>query len=159
MLGEERDGTVLAFSNIYSKPPVALSKVNRLQSRQDFRVVFREGIRCHGSHLTLRALRLKTNLADLSDQTVRQSSLNKHLSQTRIGISISTKVSKRAVIRNRIKRQLQAAFRCLLPQLLPGWQVVVVVQPSAVQEECDYLQFLQELKQLLAEAEVLNGNS
>lgn len=63
------------------------------------------------------------------------------------------------MIRNRIKRQLQAAFRCLLPQLLPGWQVVVVVQPSAVQEECDYLQFLQELKQLLAEAEVLNGNS
>jgi len=35
---------------------------------------------------------------------------------------------------------------------------VVVVQPSAAQE-CDYQQFLQELEQLLAKAEVLNGNS
>jgi ribonuclease P protein component len=47
----------------------------------------------------------------------------------------------------------------LLPHLLPGWRLVIVVQPSAVQEECDYQQFLQELKQLLAEAEVLNGYS
>jgi len=81
-----------------------------------------------------------------------------HITPTRIGISISLKVSKRAVIRNRIKRQLRAAFRCLLPQLSPGWRLVVVVQPSAAQE-CDYQQFLQELEQLLAEAEVLNGHS
>jgi len=139
---------------------VALSKLNRLQSRQDFRAVFREGIRHHGSHLTLRALRSK---ADVSDPEARGSATqlasNKQLSATKIGISISTKVSKRAVIRNRIKRQLQAAFRCLLPLILPGWRLVVVVQPSAAQEQCDYQQFLQELKQLLAEAEVINGHS
>ena len=88
-----------------------------------------------------------------------QSGSSVHLIPTRIGISISLKVSKRAVIRNRIKRQLRAVFRCLLPQLSPGWRLVVVVQPSAAQEKCDYQQFLQELKQLLAEAEVLNGHS
>lgn len=125
-------------------------KKNRLQSRHDFRAVFREGIRLHGTHLTLRALRSKTEMS--GDHAIAP------ILPTRIGISISTKVSKRAVIRNRIKRQIRAAFRYLLPKLLPGWRLVVIVQPSAV-KECDYHQFLQELEQLLVEAEVLNGYS
>lgn len=75
---------------------------------------------------------------------------------TRIGISISQKVSKKAVVRNRIKRQIRAALRQLLPRLTPGWQLVIVVRPGA--QECEYGQFLRELKQLLAEAEVLNGH-
>lgn len=78
---------------------------------------------------------------------------------TRIGISISTKVSKKAVVRNRIKRQLRAAFRYLLPRISPGWLLVVIVQPSAARQECVTKQFLQELEQLLVAAEVLNGNS
>jgi ribonuclease P protein component len=78
------------------------------------------------------------------------------LPPTRLGVSISQKVSKRAVVRNRIKRQIQAAFRCLLPKLPPGWQLVVVVKPNAI--ECDYEEFLRELKQLLVNAEVLNGH-
>lgn len=76
---------------------------------------------------------------------------------TRIGISISQKVSKRAVIRNRIKRQIRAAMRQLLPRFPLGWNLVIVVQPQAVQ--CDYFQFLRELEQLLIESEVLNGHS
>lgn len=74
----------------------------------------------------------------------------------RIGISISQKVSKRAVIRNRIKRQICAALRRFLPQLAPGWQLVIVVKPGAIQ--CDYEEFLRELEQLLTSAEVLDGH-
>jgi len=138
---------------------VALPKANRLQSRQDFQAVFREGIRRNSSHLTLRALRVKSdsNSPNTVEKTTQQA-VNTHPIPTRIGISISTKVSKRAVIRNRIKRQLKAAFRGLLPQISPGWRLVVVVKPSAA-KGCDYQQFLQELEQLLAEAEVINGNS
>ena len=76
---------------------------------------------------------------------------------SRIGIAVSQKVSKSAVIRNRIKRQIRAAFHQLLPHLKSGWLLVVVVKPQATQ--CEYQQFLQELEQLLAAAEVLNGNS
>ncbi len=139
---------------------MALSKVNRLSSRQEFRAIFREGIRRHSSHLILRALRLKAELPspELLD-AIPQSTANTHFTPTRIGISISTKVSKRAVVRNRIKRQLRAAFRYLLPRLSSGWLIVVVVQPSAAQQECGTQQFLQELEQLLVAAEVLNGNS
>ena len=125
---------------------MALPKVNRLKNRHEFQTLFREGNRLKSSHLTLRALRLQTPSGIITGAT-------------RIGISISTKVSKRAVIRNRIKRQIRAAFRSLLQQIAPGWSLVVVVQPEAVLSKCDYQQFLQELKQLLAKAEVMNGHS
>ncbi len=126
---------------------MALPKVNRLKNRHDFQTLFREGSRLKSSHLTLRALRMQIIPG------------KKVVGSTRIGISISTKVSKHAVIRNRIKRQIRAAFRFLLPQITPGWSLVVVVQPQAVTSKCDYQQFLQELEQLLAKAEVINGHS
>lgn len=137
---------------------VVVSKAHRLSSRHDFRAVFREGIRRHGSHLTLRALRLKT-ATTCTDIHSAASAEQAQQQPTRIGISISTKVSKKAVVRNRIKRQLRAAFRCLLPRISPGWLIVVVVQPSAGQQQCVTQQFLQELEQLLVATEVLNGNS
>lgn len=73
-----------------------------------------------------------------------------------IGISISQKVSKRSVVRNRIKRQLRAILRQLLTEIAPGWRLVIVVKPEATQ--CGYEQFLQELKQLLIQAEVIDGH-
>lgn len=97
-----------------------------------------------------------TSVADGKLATAKH---NKVGAPTRIGISISTKVSKKAVVRNRIKRQLRVAFRCLLPRISPGWLLVVIVQPSAARRECVTKQFLQELEQLLVAAEVLNGNS
>lgn len=77
-------------------------------------------------------------------------------SPSRIGVSISLKVDKRSVVRNRIRRQIQAAFRHLLPRMAKNLDVVVVVHPPAIQ--CGYLHFLQELEQVLAHAEVLHGD-
>jgi ribonuclease P protein component len=122
---------------------VALPKANRLKARQDFSAVFRKGIRRQARHLILRAWRQSAAIAEPEIPT-------------RIGFSISQKVSKKATQRNRIKRQLRAAFRQLLPRLKCGWLLVIVVKPEA--PECDYQQFLQELEQLLADAEVLNGD-
>lgn len=73
---------------------------------------------------------------------------------TQFGISISQKVSKKAVIRNRIKRRIKAVLGQLLPRCRSGWQVVIIVRPAAI--ECDYSKFLQELEQLLISAEVIN---
>jgi ribonuclease P protein component len=115
-----------------------LPQSNRLKHRRDFDAVYQRGIRQNLSCLGIRVLR--TTLPKPS----------------RIGISISKKVSKRAVVRNRIKRQIRAALRQLLPRLAPGWDIVIGVRNEAV--TCDYHQFLQELEQLLAKAEVLDGN-
>lgn len=78
------------------------------------------------------------------------------IGESRFGISISKKVSKLAVVRNRLKRQIKAALRSLLPQIQPGWSVVIVVRSTIV--DCTYAQILRELEQLLIKAEVIRGN-
>ena len=120
---------------------MALPKANRLRNRKDFQKVYRQGIRRSGHYLTLRAWQEK------KQQEVKPSCF---------GISISRKVSKKAVVRNRIKRQLKGAIRELLTQISPGWKIVLVVKPEA--RGCEYEHFLRELKKLLTKAEVLHGH-
>ncbi|WP_066376890.1 ribonuclease P protein component [Anabaena sp. CA = ATCC 33047] len=132
---------------------MALPKAHRLKSRQDFQAVFREGIRRYSFHFTLRALKPSPSTASSEDTAT------KILPCTKMGISISTKVSKKAVVRNRIKRQIAAALHQLLPKIAPGWKLVVIVKPTAAESKCVSQQFLQELEQLLAQTEVLNGHS
>lgn len=127
-----------------------LPDANRLKHRKDFSAVYRKGMRRNSAHLSLRALR-KPKSADSTKPTAAKS-----LQPTRTGISISLKVSKRAVVRNRIKRQIRAALRQLLPRIKLGWDLIIVVRPIA--QECKYAEILQELEQLLVEAEVLDGN-
>ncbi len=129
---------------------MALPKVHRLRQRRDFSLIYQTGLRQSTSNLTLRALRLPKGGTKLGSPLVET------IPPARIGISISQKVSKRAVVRNRIKRQLRAILHQFLPHIAPGWQLVIVVKPSATQ--CGYEQFLQELKQLLIGAEVMNGH-
>jgi ribonuclease P protein component len=128
-----------------------LPPANRLKHRKDFSAVYRKGMRRNSAHLSLRALR-KPKSVESAKLTAEKS-----LQPTRTGISISLKVSKRAVVRNRIKRQIRAALRQLLPRIKLGWDLIIVVRPSA--QECNYAEILQELEQLLVEAEVLDGNS
>lgn len=134
---------------------MALPQAHRLRHWRDFQNVYQKGIRRSGRYLTLRGLLQRTSTVD-APTSERLPSLTKDKPPTRIGISVSQKVSKKAVVRNRIKRLIRAALRQLLPQISPGWRLVVGVRPGA--EQCDYAQFLRELKQLLAEAEVLNGH-
>ncbi|EAW33840.1 ribonuclease P protein component [Lyngbya sp. PCC 8106] len=129
-----------------------LPKVHRLWHPQDFKAVYARGVHRKTSHLTLRALRCSPQPEDQISEI-----LNQTQRATRIGISISQKVSKRAVVRNRIKRQIRAAFRQLLSKLSSGWDIVIVVKPTAI--ECNYAEFLQELEQLLVQAEVINEYS
>lgn len=148
---------------------VALPKANRLRRSQEFSAVYQRGLRRHSQHLTLRVLRQRPvikgsgsraggNVGASPDNSPGASGLRMNSARrpTRIGVSVSTKVSKRAVIRNRIKRRIQAALYQFLPSFAVGWDLVVVVHPVAV--ECDYSQFLQELEQLLVDAEVFHGN-
>ncbi|MBF2084954.1 ribonuclease P protein component [Thermoleptolyngbya sp. C42_A2020_037] len=141
---------------------MALPKVHRLKRRQEFSKVHQAGVRRSTRNFTLRALRQfparqgKPGLPS-SDKPDRDAAEKLERSPTRIGITVSTKVSKRAVVRNRIKRRIRAALRELLPGFTTGWMIVVIVQPVAV--KCNYKEILQELKQLLIEAEVFDGHS
>ena len=74
----------------------------------------------------------------------------------RFGNSISRKVSKRAVVRNRIKRQLKAIIRERFITIAPTWQIVIVVRPPAV--ECSFDDFLRELEYLLQKLAIVLAN-
>jgi ribonuclease P protein component len=77
-------------------------------------------------------------------------------SNSRFGIVISKKVSKRAVVRNRIKRRIKGALRELIAQMCPGRLVTIVCR--SVITECEYDEILRELKKLLLALEVIDGN-
>lgn len=132
---------------------MALPRQYRLRHRRDFEALYRKGRRFSSSHLLLRVLRPPPwAIAPAAD------SPTPHLGPSpRLGIVVSQKVSKRAVVRNRIRRQIQGAMQGLLPQLQPGLRLLITAKPPAV--ECDYYKFLQELRQLLSDAEVLDGYS
>lgn len=54
----------------------------------------------------------------------------KNVPVTRMGVIINTKVDKRAVVRNKIKRQIREIFKDLILQY-SGVDFMVVVQPKA----------------------------
>lgn len=122
---------------------MGLPQIHRLKNWRDFLAVYKQGIRRHSKHLVLRALSTK--------KIDQQSQIN----PSQFGISISKKVSKKAVVRNRLKRQLHGAFLQLLPQILDGWQIVIVVKPTA--SECKYDHLLRELEELLKKTKIING--
>ena len=121
---------------------MGLPKAHRLRNRHDYRAVYAQGIRRYSPHLTAIALFSNSHGADYTTPSL-------------FGISISKKVSKKAVVRNRIKRQLKAAIRTSLKEIAPGWRVVIVVKPKAI--ECNYEHFLRELEKLLKETKIING--
>jgi ribonuclease P protein component len=120
-----------------------LSKSYRLRRSRDFSTVYRQGRKAVSAHLVVRAWTLPTGEAPVE--------------AARIGIVVSQKVHKRAVVRNRIKRRIRAALRSLLPRLRPSRWIVINVRPEAVQ--CEYGDFLRELDQLFTKLEVLHGHS
>ena len=122
---------------------MGLPKAHRLRDRKDYRAVYEQGIRRYSPHLTLIALFPKENKNVAS------------IPATMFGISISKKVSKKAVVRNRIKRQIKAAIRTYLQSINPGWKLVIVVKPKAI--ECKYEHFLRELEELLKQTKIIDG--
>ena len=119
-----------------------LSKPHRLRKTKDFLTVYQQGRRHNSAGLSLRVYQRPYSEGDIPP--------------IRIGISVSQKVSKHAVVRNRLKRQLRAACSQLLPQMKAGRDIVLVVRPTAL--KCSYQQFLQQLKQLFTQAEILHGH-
>ena len=126
---------------------MALPKQHRLRSPRSFSKVYRQGRRASGRCLSIKALKNPSPDGSLPDRSS---------SGVCFGVSISRKVHKRAVVRNRIKRQIHTALRTLLPRAEGVWWIVINVRSTST--ACEYCEFLQELEKLLLELEVLHGN-
>lgn len=92
-----------------------LPRGHRLRKTRDFERVFSSKSAVSGRFI--RAVYLKTNA-----------------SVSRLAVTVSTKVSKKAVVRNKIRRRIRAALRDYLP-LPPALDIVIIALKSAVAAE------------------------
>jgi ribonuclease P protein component len=94
----------------------AFDKSSRLLEKADFSNVFSSGVRNHGKYfLIVFCLHLPGS--------------------ARLGIAVSRKVSKKAVVRNRIKRQIRESFRINKNKLNGMYCVVIAKQAAAITEK------------------------
>ncbi|OGM00472.1 ribonuclease P protein component [Candidatus Uhrbacteria bacterium RIFOXYC12_FULL_57_11] len=54
------------------------------------------------------------------------------LNVTRFAVVVGTKVSKSAVVRNRLRRQVREAIRTRLSDIRPGYDIMVLVKKEAM---------------------------
>lgn len=128
-----------------------LPKHHRLRRSREFSQVYRQGRKAVSAHLLVRVWSLTP-----AARAPAAPSDFPHIGP-RIGIVVSLKVHKRAVVRNRLKRRVRAALRTLLPRLRSSQWIVISLKPEAA--ECEYGEFLRELEQLFTKLEVFHGHS
>ena len=137
---------------------MALPRCHRLGGRSVFDYIYGAGggqtRRLHGKNLVLRVAppkvsRLRSALqppaaADVASDAVQRAAAATEL---RFAVVISRKISKRAVVRNRLRRLLHRAFLAQVPQLRCGCWMVLSLKPAAA--SCSHEQVLEEWHQLL----------
>ena len=101
-----------------------LKQEYRLRKQKDFALVLKSTNTSGTKNILMKAL---SNNSDFS----------------RFGFIISKKVDKRAVIRNRIKRQLSEIIRLQCDRIKPGFDVIILVKKPIL--EIDYKQMEKEI--------------
>lgn len=61
--------------------------------------------------------------------------LSNKLDVSRFCIIISTKISKKAVVRNKAKRQLNSIIQKYLPKIKPDYDIVILTKPAVTVTE------------------------
>lgn len=136
---------------------MVLPQRHRLRGKRLFDYLYQKSRRYHGgSLLVLRVAAANPLLLRLSEQAAT--------SEFRLAVVISSKVSKRAVVRNRLRRQFHQAFvdmcknwknpdhPCLQPQ---SW-LLLSLKPEAGNASCNDL--LREWQAVLHQAGFLDDN-
>lgn len=108
-----------------------LSKVNKLREKKDFEKLFKEGKSFKNSFLILKIAQ-------------------NNLKENRFGFIISKKVSKKAFLRNKIKRRLKDIMRQNTKDIKKGINAVLIVIPGL--EEKNFLETKEILNTLLKKA-------
>lgn len=108
-----------------------LHRKNRLKKTKDFENAWRTGKIAREGFLLLK--KAKNNLTE-----------------TRFGFAVGLKVSKKAVVRNKIKRQLREAIRTNLKSIKPGFDIIISAIPGI-----DLNEINQTVNKLLKKSELI----
>ena len=97
-----------------------LARRLRLVKEKDFKKIFKFG---KASYVKIFRIKVLAN----------------ELEVNRYGIVISTKVSKKAVERNKLKRQIRAVIKEFDKKLNTGFDLVITVSPAAKNQEYEFI--------------------
>jgi ribonuclease P protein component len=121
---------------------LALPQAHRLKGQRVFDALYRRGRAVHGSALVLRWLPADAELQPPSPW--------------RCGVVVSSKVHKRAVQRNRMRRLLHQALLRLLPAMLPAGPIWLLISLKPGSATWEHERLLGECEQLLVKAGLLS---
>lgn len=108
-----------------------LKRINRITKNKEFDRAFKVGQAFYNKNLAIRAVA-------------------NELPITRLGILVSTKVSKKAVVRNHVKRQIREIIKLELPKLKEGFDLVIIVFNQILDKNFEEIQkmLISDLKNL-----------
>ena len=95
---------------------MALPKKYRLTDKSEIEKVFKKGRIINSSLFLIRFL-------------------SNHLVFSRFTVIVSSKISKKAVIRNRIKRRLKEIIRLNILKIKPGYNFIVIAKPKILNQK------------------------
>lgn len=113
-----------------------LAKLSRLKRKKDFARIFKKGKGFRGQDLFLKVL---PGLG----------------AQSRFGIIVSQKISKKASERNKIRRRIRAAIFKKLPALGDNFDVVLLTAPGI--EKKDFRAIEKTITELFKKASIIKG--
>ncbi len=110
-----------------------LSKENRLTKKDNFSRIHQKGRFFKDKYLAIKVVPSKLEI-------------------TRVGFLVGLKISKKAVVRNKIKRILREIFRLKIKNcnLKKGFEIIVLVKPEIVDKK--YSEIAEAIDRVLIEA-------
>jgi ribonuclease P protein component len=125
--------------DVFSTLDRCLPGKRRIKKRRDFLDIQSSGIKAGSSHFTLVSKASALQVADQAD--------------SRIGITVTKKVDKRAVGRNRLKRLVREEFRTLRPSFKKKMDLVVICKKGS--SELEAAEIRAQLRLLFEKARLL----
>ncbi len=114
-----------------------LPKENRLKKKKDFERVIKKGKFFRDDFLVLKKIK-------------------NDLPLTRVGFIVSQKVSKKAVLRNKVKRKLREVVRASLGKIKSGYDVIFFTRKGI--EEKEFAELKNSVEGLLKKARLLQDS-
>ncbi|HQF57338.1 MAG TPA: ribonuclease P protein component [Candidatus Magasanikbacteria bacterium] len=123
-----------------------LPRENRLKLDRDFKILFTEGKFVSGNLMNAQIWKINPE---------KYPKRNYSLEDLKIGFVVSKKLSKSAVIRNKIKRQMREIVRLILKKtkLKKGYFLLILAKKEIL--EANYLEIEKSLEQLLKKVKLL----
>lgn len=111
-----------------------LAKINRLKKRKDFELIFKKGKKFKEDFLVLKIIK-------------------NNLNQSRFGFIVGGKISKKASLRNKIKRRLRELVRKKLKKIKKGFDAILIAKEGL--ENKDFWELEEIINKLFSKARII----